>query len=328
MSLSPKPKQNGFQKPPKSTKITDRKNNSGKKLKGNAPGMKLKGETIAGYLFLTPNILGFLFFTAIPVVAALVLSFFSWKLLNKPEFIGLENYRNLLFNDPLFIDVIKNTLYYVGVYLPLNIIIAICIALWLCTITRASGLFRTIFFLPVLAPTVAGAFIWKYMLRPEGLVNQMLGWFHINGPNWLGDPQFAMLGIIIMCVWKQFGYNMVIFIAGIQAIPKQLYEAAKIDGANGWKRFWYITLPLLSPALFFGTVMTVITSFQVFDQALIMTGGGPVNATNTIVMYIYQTGFQNFSMGYSASIAMLLFGVIFVVTMIQMQFQKKWVNYE
>ncbi|MBS4179387.1 carbohydrate ABC transporter permease [Lederbergia citrea] len=290
--------------------------------------IRKSADTVAAYLFLAPNILGFLAFTAIPLVAAIILSFYSWPLLQSPEFVGIKNYTKLFFNDPLFLKVVKNTLYYVGVYLPVNLIIALCLALWLCTIKRGSWFFRTMFFLPVLTPTVASAFIWKFMFSPDGLVNQMLSLVNINGPNWLGDTRFAMIAIIIMSVWKQFGYNMVIFIAGIQAIPKQLYEAAMIDGANSWQRFCAITIPMLSPALFFGTVMTVITSFQVFDQAVIMTDGGPVNSTNTIVMYIYQNGFKFFNMGYAASIAMVLFSAIFVMTMLQMKLQRKYVHYE
>lgn len=285
-------------------------------------------ETIAGYLFLTPNIIGFLSFTAIPVIASLILSFYSWDLLSTPVFVGLENFRNLFTNDPIFKQVVINTLYYVVAYVPLNIIISLSLALWLCSITKLRGLFRTVFFLPVLAPTVAVALIWKFMYEPEGLINSILALFNISGPAWLGDPNFAMLGIILMSVWKFFGYNMVIFIAGIQGIPNTLYEAAKMDGANSWQCFWKITLPMLSPSIFFALVMTLITSFQVFDQALIMTDGGPANATNTIVMYIYNSGFQYFDMGYAASMAWFLFAVIFIVTLIQMFLQRKWVNYD
>lgn len=285
-------------------------------------------ETIAGYLFLTPNIIGFLSFTAIPVIASLILSFYSWDLLSTPVFVGLENFRNLFTNDPIFKQVVINTLYYVAAYVPLNIIISLSLALWLCSITKLRGLFRTVFFLPVLAPTVAVALIWKFMYEPEGLINSILALFNISGPAWLGDPNFAMLGIILMSVWKFFGYNMVIFIAGIQGIPNTLYEAAKMDGANSWQCFWKITLPMLSPSIFFALVMTLITSFQVFDQALIMTDGGPANATNTIVMYIYNSGFQYFDMGYAASMAWFLFAVIFIVTLIQMFLQRKWVNYD
>jgi len=290
---------------------------------------KFNREALSGYLFLAPNILGFLAFTALPVVVSFILSFYNWEMLIPPMFAGLDNFKNLFFNDPLFLLVIKNTLYYVGVYVPFNIVVAMILALWLCTLTKGVAIYRTLFFLPVLAPTVAAAFIWKFMFEPKvGFVNTFLGWFGVSGPNWLGDPDFAMLAIIIMSVWKMVGYNMVIFIAGIQSIPASLYEAAKIDGANSWDRFIHITLPMISPALFFGVVMTVITSFQVFDQAYIMTGGGPANATNTIVMYIYENGFQYFKMGYASSIAWVLFGVIFAVTMVQMKVQKKWVNYD
>jgi multiple sugar transport system permease protein len=290
---------------------------------------RIRGETIAGYLFLAPNILGFLAFTAIPVVSSLILSFFHWEMVRAPSFAGLDNFYTLFLNDPNFIQVVKNTIYYVGVYVPLNMVISLAFALWICTITRGSAIFRTIFFLPVLAPTVAVAFIWKFMYEPDhGLVNMVLGWVGIHGPNWLGDPHFAMLGIIFMSLWKGFGYNMVIFIAGLQGIPRTLYEAAAIDGANSWHRFWKITLPMLSPSMFFAVVMTLITSFQVFDQALVMTEGGPAGATNTIVMYIYQNGFQYFKMGYAAAIAWVLFAVVFIITMIQMVIQKKWVNYE
>lgn len=287
-----------------------------------------KGEVITGYLFLVPNIFGVLIFTAIPVVVSFLLSFFSWELIRPPVFVGFQNFKNLL-NDDNFIQVVKNTIYYVGVYVPVNIILAIIIAVWICSVTKGTTIFRTAFFLPVLVPTVAAAFLWKYLLHPEiGVVNMALNLIGITGPSWLGNTKTAMLGIIMMSGWKQVGYNMVIFIAGIKSIPAQLFEAAKIDGANSWQRFWKITLPMISPALFFGIVMTVITSFQVFDQAYIMTLGGPANATNTIVMYIYQNGFQYFKMGYAASMAWLLFVVIFIMTMMQMKVQNKWVNYE
>lgn len=288
----------------------------------------IKSEYIAGYAFLLPNITGFLIFTALPVIAALVLSFYSWPLMKAPEFIGFNNLKEMIFQDPLFWKVVKNTLYYVGVYLPFNIIIAIILAVWLATIKKLGWFFRAAFFLPVLVPTVAGAFIWKFMFTPNGVINQVLELVGVSGPNWLGSTSLAMIAIIIMSVWKQVGYNMVIFLAGVKGIPKQLYEAAKIDGAGPIKRFWFITLPMLSPALFFGTVMTIITSFQVFDQAVIMTDGGPVNSTNTIVMYIYQNGFEYFNMGYASMLGMMLFFVIFIFTMIQMKLQEKWVNYD
>ncbi len=159
-------------------------------------------------------------------------------------------------------------------------------------------------------------------------MNGVLNWFGIEGLNWLGDPNLAMLSIIIMSVWAGFGYNMVIFIAGLAGIPDSLYEAASIDGANKWTCFWKVTLPMLSPTMFFAVIMTIISSFQVFDQAFIMTSGGPFNATNTIVYYIYQNGFEFFRMGYASAIAWVLFVIIFIVTLIQMKIQKRWVHYE
>lgn len=284
-----------------------------------------KRESIAAYIFLTPNIIGFLAFTAIPVVFSLVLSFFSWDLVSTPKFVGLANYLKL-FEDTIFKQSSLNTIYYVAVYVPLNIVISLVLAMWVCELTKGSGLLQTIFFLPVLAPTVAMSLVWKFMFDPQGIVNNFLSIFGVEPLNWLGNPKYAMLGIIFMSVWKQFGYNMIVFISGIKNIPKTIYEAADIDGVNGWQRFWKITLPLLSPSMLFAVIMTIISSFQVFDQAMIMTKGGPLGATNTLVMYIYQNGFQFYKMGYASAIAWILFAIIFVVTLIQMRLQEKW-NY-
>ena len=177
--------------------------------------------------------------------------------------------------------------------------------------------------------TVAVALIWRWMYEPRaGIIDTVLRAVGLPGPTWLGDPQWAMPAIIIMSVWKGFGYNMVLFLAGLQGIPVSLYEAAMIDGANAWQRFWQITLPLLSPMVFLAVVLTVISSFQVFDQAYVMTNGGPAGATNTIVLYIYQNGFQFFRMGYASAIAWVLFGVIFIFTLAQMRLQGRWVQYE
>ncbi len=281
------------------------------------------------YLFLLPNILGFLVFTALPVIASILLSFFEWPLLAAPKFVGLDNYITLFTRDEEFGRVLLNTFYYVIVLLPLNLIVSIGVAVWLNSVMKGGALFKVLFFMPVLAPMVATALIWKWLYQPDyGLINAFLGTIGIQGPNWLGDPKYAMLSIIIMSVWAGFGYNMIIFMAGLQGIPDTLYEAASIDGASKWTRFWKITLPMLSPTLLFGIVMTIISSFQVFDQAFIMTSGGPMNSTNTIVYYIFQNGFEFFKMGYASAIAWILFAIIFVVTFIQMQLQKRWVHYE
>jgi ABC-type sugar transport system permease subunit len=177
--------------------------------------------------------------------------------------------------------------------------------------------------------TVALSLVWKWLYLPDiGLINSVLGVVGINGPAWLTSQTWAMPALILMSVWKGFGYNMVIFLAGLQGIPDHLYDAAKVDGATAWRRFLNVTLPLLSPTTFFVVVISVISSFQVFDQALIMTNGGPGTATTTLVLYIYQKGFQSFDMGYAAAVALVLFAVIFVFTVIQFLFQRRWVTYD
>jgi multiple sugar transport system permease protein len=285
-------------------------------------------EALAAYLFILPSFLGFAIFLLVPMVMAAGISLYDWELLRPPVFIGLENYRDLT-RDPLFVKVLLNTAYYAFGLVPLNIVVSLSLALWLNTRLRGLTFFRLAFFLPVVTVTVAVSLIWKWMYEPRlGIVNAALGALGLPGPNWLADPFWAMPALIILGLWKGFGYNMVLFLAGLQGIPATLYEAAMIDGASGWQRFWKITLPLLSPAMFLAVILTVISSFQIFDQAFIMTAGGPSNATNTIVLYIFQNGFQFFKMGYASAIAWALFAVIFSFTLIQMWLQRHWVQYE
>jgi multiple sugar transport system permease protein len=189
--------------------------------------------------------------------------------------------------------------------------------------------FRAVFLLPYITLTVAISLVWKWLYLPDvGLINQILGFFGIHGPAWLTSPIWAMPAVIILSIWKSFGYNMVLFLAGLQGIPENLYEAAAIDGATGWNRFRYVTLPLLSPVTFFVVVISTIGSFQVFDQALVMTQGGPGVSTTTLVLYIYQVGFQSFHMGYASAVAWVLFAIVFVFTLIQFWFQRRLVTYE
>jgi multiple sugar transport system permease protein len=285
-------------------------------------------EALAAYLFILPSFLGFAIFLLVPMVMSAGLSLYDWELLRPPVYIGLENFRDLL-RDPLFKTVMFNTAYYAFGLVPLNIVISLSLALWLNTKLRGLTFYRLAFFLPVVTVTVAVSLIWKWMYEPRvGIVNAALSAFGISGPNWLADPFWAMPSLIILGLWKGFGYNMVLFLAGLQGIPSTLYEAAMIDGANAWHRFWKITLLLLSPAMFLAVVLTVISSFQVFDQAFVMTAGGPSNATNTIVLYIFQNGFLFFKMGYASAIAWALFAVIFTFTLIQMWLQRHWVQYE
>ena len=287
-------------------------------------------EALSAYAFLLPNGLGFLAFTLIPIVASLVLSLFNWPLQSAPTFVGLSNYVALVTKDPVFKQVFLNTLFYVVGYVPLNLMLSLGIAMWLSSRIRGKNLFRAVFFLPVVTPMVANALIWTLLYAPgNGVFNWFLGSVvHLPAPNWLGSQTLAMPAMIVMSVWQGFGYNMLILSAGLQVIPRELYEAAAMDGASKPRRFWSVTLPLLTPFLFFALVMTLITSFQVFTQPYILTSGGPGVSTTTLVLYLYNNGFQFYKMGYASALAWILFVIIMVITAMQFVAQKRWVHYD
>lgn len=286
-------------------------------------------ESLAAYLFLTPNIIGFMIFTALPVLAAFAIAFYDWDLLLGAKYVGLENFRELLFEDRVFRAAFINTAYFTVVTVALSTGLGLTVALLVNLALRGMVLFRAIFLLPYVTLTVALSLVWKWLYLPDiGLINRALSVVGIDGPAWLTSYTWAMPALIFMSVWKTFGYNMVLFVAGLQNIPEHLYEAAKIDGASGWQRFRDITLPMLSPTTFFVVVISIIGSFQVFDQALVMTAGGPGTATTTLVLYIYEQGFQSFHMGYASAIALLLFVVIFGFTAVQFRVQRRWVTYD
>jgi multiple sugar transport system permease protein len=286
-------------------------------------------ETIAGYLFLLPNIVGFLVFSSIPVVATFSISLLDWDLIRAPRFVGIDNYVKLLTDDAVFRKVLFNTAYYVIGTVPAGIILSLLLALAMNANVRGIALFRVIFFIPVISASVAVAVMWRWLYNTDfGLINLILTSVGLKGVPWLSSTAWAMPAVILMAIWKSLGYNMVIFLAGLQSIPAHLHEAAAIDGANGVQRFRYITLPLLAPTTFFVLVISVISSFQVFDLAFVLTKGGPGDATNTMVMYIYNQAFQFFHMGYAAAIAWVLFAIIFAITLLQHQLQKRWVHYE
>ena len=285
-------------------------------------------EGLAAVLFLLPNLVGFLIFTAIPVGAAFVLAFYDYDLLLGASFAGLENFRELA-SDEVFRAAFFNTVYFTTVSVPLSVVLGLVTAMLVNQALRGVVIFRSIFLLPYVTVTVALSLVWKWIYLPDiGLINSALGVIGIDGPAWLTSERWAMPALIIMTVWKSFGYNMVLFLAGLQNVPEHLYDAAKVDGATGWRRFLHITLPMLSPTTFFVVVISIISSFQVFDQALIMTNGGPGTATTTLVLYIYQVGFQSFEMGYAAAVALVLFAAIFVFTVVQFMFQRRWVTYD
>ncbi|MDQ3399294.1 MAG: sugar ABC transporter permease [Deinococcota bacterium] len=292
-------------------------------------GRLRRGEVWAAYGFLLPNLAGFLVFTFLPVFAALLISFTNWDLLQPPAWVGVENYLRLS-RDPLFHRVLQNTALYVLGTVPIQMTIALAVAMALNQRIPGQLFFRTAYFMPVVASTVAVALVWRWIFHADfGLLNSFLYTIGIdNPPNWLSSTRWALPAIIIMSIWQQIGFSMVLFLAGLQSVPPQLYEAAKIDGAGPWQRFVAITIPMLSSTTFFVLVISIINSFQVFDQAFIMTEGGPANATNTIVFNIYRYAFQFFQMGYAAAMAWVLFAIIFAVTLVQFRYQKGWVHYD
>jgi multiple sugar transport system permease protein len=285
-------------------------------------------EALTAWLFILPSLIGFLIFTAGPVVAAGVISLLNWNLFSAPSWAGLKNFSRLG-PDPTFWSALGNTAYFTFVSVPLTMIISLALALLLNQGLRRVAIFRSLLLLPYATITVAVAFVWIWLYIPhDGLVNAVLGAVGIHGPAWLIDDNWAMPALIAMSVWKSFGFGMVVFLAGLQAIPQQLYEAAKVDGSSAWQSFRNVTLPLLSPALFFVVVTSIIGSFQVFDQALIMTNGGPGTRTTTLVMYIYRTGFENYDQGYAAAQSLVLFGFIAVITAVQFLLQRRLVHYD
>lgn len=283
---------------------------------------------LTGILFILPNFIGFLIFTLIPVIASLVLSFLKWDLINPPEFVGLNNFFYLIKEDQAFWAVLKNTGYYSLLVIPGTIIFSLILAVLLNAKLKGSVVFRFIYFLPVVTSTVAVSLVWSWIYNPSfGLLNNFLSKFGVPPVAWLSDPRTAMVAIAIVSIWTGAGNNMVLFLSGMQGIPEQLYEAAGLDGAGPFRKFFSITLPMLTPTTFFVLVMTTINSFQVFDLVYMMTGGGPNNSTRTIVSYIYETGFEFFNMGNASASAWILFAFIFILTLIQFKVQNKWVQY-
>ncbi|MFN8494641.1 MAG: sugar ABC transporter permease [Caldilineaceae bacterium] len=286
-------------------------------------------EALEAYLLILPTVIGLLVFTAGPILASLYFSFTNWNLLSTPKWRGLDNYVELFTKDPLFWITLKNTAYYVLGTVPTGAVLALLLAIALNQKIRGLALFRTMYFIPVVSSVVAISVLWSWLYQADfGLINQFLRSLGFKGVGWLSSPTWAMPAIIIMSIWHGLGYNIVIFIAGLQSIPQDYYEAARIDGANAWQNFRHITIPLISPVTFFVIILSLISSFQVFEQAYVMTQGGPVNATKTIVYYLYQNGFMNFHMGYASALAYVLFMIIVVLTLFQFSLQKRWVHYE
>lgn len=291
----------------------------------------LNGRVIGylkGYLFLLPSFAGLLTFVLIPILMGFIISFTNYDGYKKLDFVGLNNYIHM-FQDDYVLTSLKNNVIYTAVTVPATMIISLLLALALNMGMKGSTFFRTMIFFPTISSMVAVGIVWSLLFNPvQGPVNQLLMAVGIESPpRWLASTTWALWAIMIVAVWKQAGYYMVIFLSGLQAIPRQLYESAQIDGANSVVRFFKITLPMLSPTTFMVLILSIIGSFQVFDLVSIMTDGGPGRATNVLVYRIYQEGFEYSKMGYASAIAYFLFLIIFVITLIQFRGQQKWVTY-
>jgi len=287
-----------------------------------------QSRRLTAYAFLLPNMLGFLAFTLIPIVVAFGLSFLNWDFANPAEFVGVKNFARL-WRDSGFKIAFNNTLYYTAVSVPMTIGIALLLAVLLHQKVKGVKWFRTIYFFPEISSIIAVAVVWNMLYHPTmGPINSILRSIGIaDPPGWTASVKWALPAVILMSVWKQVGYYTVIYLAGLQGIPEQLYEAATIDGAGPWQRFRYITIPMLSPSTFLISILLVISSFKLFDQIVIMTDGGPGRATYVLVYYIYYQAFQLFRFGYASAIATVLFAVVLIVTIIQFKLEGKWVNY-
>jgi multiple sugar transport system permease protein len=285
-------------------------------------------EARVALLFLLPNLTGFLLFTFLPVVASLFLSFVSWDMINPARFVEFRNFSKA-FNDATFWTALYNTAYYTFCVVPLEVGGALTLALALNQKIRGLSVYRSIYFLPTVCSTVAVAAIWKWLYEPQfGLINNFLQYIGVQGPAWLSSTRWAMPAVIIMAVWKGIGFNMVIFLAGLQGVPKMYYEAAAIDGAGNWRKFRHVTIPLLAPSIFFVTITSLINSFQVFNIVYILTEGGPGDSTRTLVQYIYDVAYNWLQMGYGATLSWLLALCVFGITLVQWRAQKRWTNYD
>lgn len=292
------------------------------------PSWARRREGRLAVLFTSPSIVGLAVFTVFPVGMALVMGLHRWPAFGERDYVGLENYTHLL-GDPVFRRVVLNTVLFVVLYVPLNIVASLGLAVWISPHVRGRRLFRVLFFLPVITPMVANAVVWRLIYQPDGLIDSSSQWLlGTDAPNFLGDENWAMAAVVAMSVWQGLGYNMLVFSAALDAVPRSLTEAALIDGAGPWARFFHVTLPMVSPAMFFATTMTLITSLQVFTQVYLLTAGGPGISTETMVMYVYEQGFSGLRFGLAAAAAWMLFLMILGVTALQFAGQRKWVHYD
>ncbi len=285
-------------------------------------------HTLSCYAYITPLLLNLILLSAGPVLYSLFISFTNWQIVLPPVWVGLRNYTEQ-FSSPTFWTVMGNTFYYTVGYVPLSMIVALAMAIFVNQKLPGISLFRSLYFLPVVSSGVAVALVWGWIYHPTfGVLNWLLdASLGVQGPRWLSDPKWAMPALIILGVWRGMGSSMIIFLAGLQGVPQELYEAARMDGAGRLREIRSITLPMLTPTIFFVLITSVIGSFQVWEATYLLTQGGPAKATLTISYYIFQNAFEWFHMGIGAALAYILFFIVAIITFIQFRLQRRWVFY-
>jgi pectin-derived oligosaccharide transport system permease protein len=285
-------------------------------------------DNVAGYLFIAPWLIGFFSFTLIPMLASLYFAFTDYDIFTSPRWIGLGNFQTMFFEDARYWKSVRATFLYVFTAVPLRLVFALGIAMLLNVGFSMLGLYRAIFYVPsIIGGSVAVALMWRQLFGGDGLINDALSGIGVQGLNWLGNPNTAIWTLVLLAIW-QFGSPMLIFLAGLKQIPAELYEAASIDGAGGWRKFLRITLPLLSPVILFNLVMQIIAGFMVFTQAFVITNGGPLDTTRFYSVYLYNEAFENFHMGYASAMAWVLLLIIAFFTVIAFKSSSMWVHYE
>ena len=286
-----------------------------------------------GYLFLLPSFLGFFVFIVLAVLMSLGISFSDWGLMGFKSFVGLRNYQALL-RDPVFWQTVRNTVFYIVTIVPLQLVLGLTMALALNQAIRGRVVYRLIYFMPVVTTIVAGAIVFRLLLSTNGPINELLGnvagllGIPFTAPNWLGSSDFSKWSVVILTLWKNSGFTMVVYLAALQGVPQELYDAANTDGAGPWQRFRHVTLPLISPTTFFLLILQLIGAFQLFTEPFVMTDGGPANSSLSVVQYIYFAAFRDIRMDKASAMAWFLFVFIFLFTLLQNRLQQRWVYYE
>ncbi|WP_412030192.1 carbohydrate ABC transporter permease [Deinococcus yunweiensis] len=293
-----------------------------------ASPMRRQEAWLAAALIL-PSTLGIVIFAVLPIAASLGISLTDWGGLSRPNFVGMQNYAAAL-QDTRATSAMSHTLLYVLLAVPTGVLISLTLAVWITNLKAGwlRTVFRTVYYLPMVTIGVAVALLWQVLLAPQGLVNLILGWLGVQGPNWLGSPSWVLPAVAVFSVWQGSGQGIILFLASLASVPKDLYEAAQLDGARPWEAFRYITLPMVSPTVFLVLVLSVIGALQVFEAVLVLSNGGPGDSSTTVALYIYKTAFTFFKMGYASALAWLLAVILIALMVVQWRTQNRWVNYD